>query len=120
MAWSDSCPASVRSGLCKFSAVAKAWRYPCYSITDLQIYDAVAPPPFVAVADNAITYSDKGEGNTLMAGGDLDGDHVFISFWKKLVELVKLTQPSVCRLEPVLKLCVQLMGHASRASGASG
>ena len=35
---------------------------------DLQIYEAVAQPEFVAVADNAITYSDKGEGNTLMAG----------------------------------------------------
>ena len=38
-------------------------------------------------------------------GGDLDGDHVLICFWKKLVALVKLTQPSVSRLEPVLKLC---------------
>ena len=46
----------------------EAWRYPCYSITDLQLYEAVAPPPFVAVADNAITHSDKGEVNSLVAG----------------------------------------------------
>ena len=68
MTWSSLCPVSVQKRHCKFSAVAKAWLYPCYSVTDLQIYEAVAPPPFVAVADNAITYSDKGEGNTLMAG----------------------------------------------------
>ena len=37
-------------------------------MTDLQIYDAVLPPPFIAVADNAISYSDKEHGNTLMAG----------------------------------------------------
>ncbi|CAE7941938.1 unnamed protein product, partial [Symbiodinium necroappetens] len=79
-----------------------AWRYPCYAVTDVQLLEAVAPRPDVAVADNAITYSDKGHGNTLMAGralgGDLDGDHVHASFWKKLVNLMRATQAAVERL----------------------
>ena len=33
------------------------------------------------------------------------GDPVFVCFWEKLVYVMKLTQPSVSRLEPVLKLC---------------
>eukprot|EP00439_Symbiodinium_sp_Y106_P070766 s3488_g12.t1 len=84
-----------------------AWRYPCYTITDLQIYEAVLPPEFVAVADNAITYSDKGHGNTLMAGGDLDGDHVMVCFWRKFVAIMERMQPSVARLEALLKLYEQ-------------
>ena len=50
------------------SVPAEAWRYPRYTVTDLQLYEAVAPPVNVAVADNAITYSVRGFGNTLMAG----------------------------------------------------
>ncbi|CAE7705479.1 unnamed protein product, partial [Symbiodinium necroappetens] len=84
-----------------------AWRYPCYTITDLQIYEAVLPPPFVAVADNAITYSDKGHGNTLMAGGDLDGDHVMVAFWCKLVDIMERTQSCVARLDALLQLYEQ-------------
>ena len=46
----------------------KAWRYPCYTVSDVQLMEAVAPPDGVAPTDNAITYSDQGHGNTLMAG----------------------------------------------------
>ena len=46
----------------------EAWRYPCYTVTDLQLYEAVIPPVGVAVGENTITYSDQGYGNTLMAG----------------------------------------------------
>ena len=49
----------------------EAWRYPCYSISDLQLIESVLPPVGVAIADNAVTYSDKGHGNTLMAGRKL-------------------------------------------------
>ena len=46
----------------------EAWRYPCYTVTDLQLYEAFIPAVGVAVGDNTITYSDRGFGNTLMAG----------------------------------------------------
>ena len=46
----------------------QAWRYPCYAVTDLQLFKAVLPPPGIALADNSITYSDRGYGNTLLAG----------------------------------------------------
>ncbi|CAE6915440.1 unnamed protein product, partial [Symbiodinium natans] len=81
----------------------EAWRYPCYTVTDLQLYEAVIPPVGVAVGENTITYSDQGYGNTLMAGGDLDGDHVQVSFNDKLLAIVRATPDSVARLAPLLK-----------------
>ena len=48
--------------------LSQAWRYPCYTVTDLQTFRAVLPPPGISLADNSITYSDRGFGNTLMAG----------------------------------------------------
>ncbi|CAE7800161.1 unnamed protein product, partial [Symbiodinium sp. CCMP2456] len=80
-----------------------AWRYPCYTATDVQLFEAIVPPPGAAVGINTITYSDQGHGNTLMAGGDLDGDHVMVSFTGKLVAIVRGSQAGVRRLAPVLK-----------------
>ncbi|CAE7464859.1 unnamed protein product [Symbiodinium sp. CCMP2456] len=71
-----------------------AWRYPCHSVS-------VPPPVGVGIADNAVTYSDEGHGNTLMAGGDLDGDLVQISFNEKLIALMRAAQAAVERLAPL-------------------
>ena len=51
-----------------FCSGAKAWRHPCYSATDLQLFESVVPPTDVAVGISTIIYSDRGHGNTLMAG----------------------------------------------------
>ena len=40
-------------------------------------------------------------------GGDLDGDHVMVCFWRKFVAIMERMQPSVARLEALLKLYEQ-------------
>ena len=54
--------------LWRFIQSMQAWRYPCYAVTDLQLFKVVLQPPGIALADNSSTYSDRGYGNTLIAG----------------------------------------------------
>ena len=51
----------------------EAWRYPCYSVSDLQLMEAVPPPAGVGIASpTTLSHnSDEGHGNTLMAGRKL-------------------------------------------------
>ena len=51
-----------------FNRRLQVWRYPCYSVRDVQIFEAVRPPPGAAVPRNCIVYSAEGFGNTDMAG----------------------------------------------------
>ncbi|CAJ1339255.1 unnamed protein product, partial [Effrenium voratum] len=50
-----------------FNRRLQVWRYPCYSVRDVQIFEAVRPPPGAAVPRNCIVYSAEGFGNTDMA-----------------------------------------------------
>ncbi|CAE7613785.1 unnamed protein product, partial [Symbiodinium sp. KB8] len=85
----------VLKGGVALTGVFVAWRYPCYGVNDVQLMEAVLPPDGVAVADNAITYSDR--------GGDLDGDYVQVSFNQKIVALVRGTGTGVQRLGPLFQ-----------------
>ncbi|CAE7592032.1 unnamed protein product [Symbiodinium sp. CCMP2456] len=65
--------------------------------------EAVPPPAGVGIASpTTLSHnSDEGHGNTLMAGGDLDGDLVQVSFNEKLIALMRATQAAVERLAPL-------------------
>ncbi|CAJ1386402.1 unnamed protein product, partial [Effrenium voratum] len=95
--------AAAEGDLPSILAPHQVWRYPCYSVRDVQIFEAVRPPPGAAVPRNCIVYSAEGFGNTDMAGGDLDGDGVLFSFYWPLVRLVTETADDVASCTPMLE-----------------
>ena len=71
-------------------------RQPCHTIYDIEIWEAIEPPPDMQVLPlNGIMISALGYVNSEMAGGDLDGDLDWISFCSVLVKFVDFTQSAV-------------------------
>ena len=67
------------------------WEPPCIELAP-QVWEAVLPPRGAYLPDHCVVVSAKGDCNTMMAGGDFDGDLNMMSFNKTLVELAEATQ----------------------------
>ena len=52
----------------------EVWRYPAQSARDVIVLEAVAPPRGSLLSMSCLVLSQHGPVNTLLAGGDLDGD----------------------------------------------
>ena len=59
------------------------------------MWEAVEPDEKTPLADNCVVVSAEGDCNSLMAGGDFDGDLDMISFNTTLVDLARATQKAV-------------------------
>ncbi|CAE7946884.1 unnamed protein product [Symbiodinium sp. KB8] len=113
-----------------YTGEVAVWRYPAHSVTEAQLMVADRPLQGMLLHDNTIVLSCRGYVKEDMAGGDLDGDDVFFSFWLKLIQLLRATK-DVAAAVPVQELEKEVLGgleqpktpfraddSAARSSGA--
>eukprot|EP00439_Symbiodinium_sp_Y106_P026115 s1668_g3.t1 len=78
------------------SLLFQVWHYPSQSPRDAIVLEAVEPPPGSWLSMNCLVLSQHGPVNTLLAGGDLEGDLNQASWWRSCVcgwsELVKIIE----------------------------
>jgi hypothetical protein len=78
------------------------YRCPIHAPWDLEVHTAVPIPvgmDLTGYPDNSVILSAEGYVNSIMAGGDLDGDLNMLMFSPKLVEFLKFTQAGVDLLD---------------------
>ncbi|CAE7231574.1 unnamed protein product, partial [Symbiodinium microadriaticum] len=75
------------------------WRYPEHTITDTRVLTAELPPAGMILHDNCMVMSCDGKVNSEMAGGDMDGDDIFFTFWRLLIAFLRATQEVLADFE---------------------
>jgi hypothetical protein len=73
------------------------WRTPNQVPWDIELHECVRPDPGAVrgLTDNSLYLSRDGHGNSVMAGGDFDGDLDAVSANQELLKFVVFTQPDV-------------------------
>ena len=75
------------------------WRYPCHSVQDIELQEAIMPPNLRLLPSNCLVLSRHGRVNSRMAGGDLDGDLNMVTFSSDIIGFLEDTESSVREID---------------------